>query len=130
MVVVYPAIFHTNDDESVTVTFPDLPGCVTEGKSVSNALYMARDALALWIDSTQMVGDQVPTPSSAQSVRVVEGEYVTLIDAETEIYARQRNNKAVKRTVSLPQWLDERAMMENISLSKELQAALSARFQE
>jgi predicted RNase H-like HicB family nuclease len=129
MVVVYPSIFHPNANGSITVTFPDLPGCWTEGKSISNALYMARDALAIWIDSTQMVGDTVPDPSRVQSIHVADGEYVTLIDADPEIYARQRNSKAVKRTVSIPQWMDERAATENISLSKELQAALSARFQ-
>lgn len=128
MVVVYPAVFHPNDDGSITVTYPDLPGCVTEGKDVADALYMARDALALWVDSTQMVGESVPTASAAQAIPVTAGEYITLVDADPEIYARQRRNKAVKRTVSLPEWMDERAAQEKISLSKELQAALSARF--
>lgn len=128
MTIVYPAVFHPNADGSITVTFPDLPGCVTEGKDVSEALRMARDALALWIDSTEMTGGTLPVPSSAKAIAPSGEEYVTLIDADPETYARQRRNKAIKRTVSLPQWMDERAMEENISLSKELQAALNARF--
>ena len=128
MVAIYPAVFHPNADGSITVTFPDLPGCVTEGKDVSQALFMARDALALWIDSTEMTGGAIPAPSSAKAISTTGEEYVTLVDADPETYARERRNKAVKRTVSLPQWMDERATEENISLSKELQAALNARF--
>lgn len=127
--VVYPAIFHPNDDGTITVTFPDIPGCVTEGKSLENAIYMAEDALALYLDTDVMVGNPPPPPPTAPNeVPVESGEYVTLIAADPEIYARRRKNKAVKRMVSLPEWMDERASAEKISLSKELQAALTARF--
>ena len=47
---IYPAIFHKNNDGSFTVTFPDLPGCITEGKTMGNALKMAQSALTQWID--------------------------------------------------------------------------------
>lgn len=128
MVKVYPAVFHGNDDGSITVTFPDLEGCVTEGKDTANAIYMARDALALWLDTQEMLGESIPAARDAGAVRAKKGEYVTLIDADPEVYARKRKNKAVKRTISLPEWMDERASAENISLSKELQATLAARF--
>jgi predicted RNase H-like HicB family nuclease len=45
----YPAVFHRNEDGSYTVTYPDLPGCISEGKSMENARYMAEAALAQWI---------------------------------------------------------------------------------
>ncbi|MDR2089390.1 MAG: type II toxin-antitoxin system HicB family antitoxin, partial [Clostridiales Family XIII bacterium] len=47
---VYPAKFHANSDGSYTITYPDLPGCISEGKSVGNAVYMAQSALFQWID--------------------------------------------------------------------------------
>jgi predicted RNase H-like HicB family nuclease len=46
----YPAIFHLNGDGSYTITFPDLPGCISEGKSLGNAIYMAQSALTQWIE--------------------------------------------------------------------------------
>lgn len=47
---VYPAIFHRNEDDSFSITYPDLPGCISEGKSLGNAMYMAQSALTQWID--------------------------------------------------------------------------------
>ena len=46
---VYPAVFHTNEDGSFTITYPDLPGCISEGNSLGNAMYMAQAALTQWI---------------------------------------------------------------------------------
>ena len=128
MVHIYPAIFKPNDDGSITVDFPGLE-CTTEGKDLENAIYMARDCLALWLDTQDMLGEPIPAPSPVNEVRTFGDHYVTLIDADPEVYARQRKSKAIKRTVSLPVWLDNFASRENISLSKELQSALTARFQ-
>ena len=50
MEYVYPAIFHANNDGSFTITYPDLPACISEGKSLGNALYMAQSALTQWIE--------------------------------------------------------------------------------
>ena len=47
---VYPAVFHPNeDDSSITVIVPDLPGCITEGKDLADALFMAEDAVSMWL---------------------------------------------------------------------------------
>ncbi|MDR1149107.1 MAG: type II toxin-antitoxin system HicB family antitoxin [Spirochaetaceae bacterium] len=50
MEYIYPAIFHRNEDESYTIMYPDLPGCISEGKTLGNAMYMAQAALTQWID--------------------------------------------------------------------------------
>ncbi len=47
---VFPARFHPNEDGSFTVVFPDLPGCISEGKSLENAMHMAQSALAQWLE--------------------------------------------------------------------------------
>ena len=125
MTHVYPAIFTPNSDGSITVDFPDLE-CTTEGKDLAGAMHMARDALALWLDTQAMLGEPIPAPSPL-GVLHPEGErYAVLIDADPEIYARQRKNTAVRRTVSLPQWLDEEAAVRRLSLSAVLQDALVA----
>ena len=95
---VYPAVFHPNaDDGSYTVLFPDLPGCITEGKDLENALYMAQSALTLWL--------------------------------EYALEHKVRDGRAVKRTVSLPQWMDQRASELGLSLSRVLQDALRSRIE-
>ncbi len=119
---VYPAVFHPNDDGSITVTFPDLPGCITEGKSLENALYMAQDALAVWMEYTIDHKEPVPEASPLQDMACEAGEFANLIRAEV------KENRAVRRTVSLPKWMDDMVSEAGLSLSRVLQDALKERF--
>ncbi len=121
---VYPAIFHHNEnDGSYTVTFPDLPGCITEGKSLDEALYMAQSAMSVWLEYSMDHQEDIPAPSALKDVHPETGEFVNLIRGEL------RSSKAVKRTVSLPKWMDDRASAMGLSLSKVLQDALKNRIE-
>lgn len=117
---VYPAIFHPNHDEegSYTVVFPDLPGCITEGKSLENAIYMASDALRVWLTCTAEASEEIPPASEFRKIQTEGDEFVNLVRAVI------RDNRAIRRTVSLPKWLDEKASDAGLSLSKILQDAL------
>ena len=119
---VYPALFHLNkNDGSYTITYPDLPGCVSEGKSLENALYMAQDALRQWLECTIEVGQEMPTASRIESVAHKQGEFVNLIRVEL------KDNRAIRRTVSIPKWMYDAATGANLSLSRVLQDALKER---
>ena len=119
---VYPAIFHFNEDDgSYTITYPDLPGCVSEGKNLSRALYMAQDALTQWIEYHLDKKLKLAPPSKLDEVVCGDNEFVNLVRAEI------KDNLAVKRTISLPKWMDEQAKKTKLSLSKVLQEALSER---
>jgi len=122
MEYIYPAVFHTNEDGSYTITFPDLPGCVSEGKSLGNALYMAQDALKQWLACMEELGESIPAATRADQISLGAGEYISLTRAET------KDNRAVRRTVSIPRWMDERAVQGGLSLSRILQDALTERF--
>lgn len=119
---VYPAVFHPNaNDGSYTITFPDLPGCISEGESLENALYMAGDALTQWLEYSIESGDSIPAASGPRAVQAEGDEFVNLIRAVV------RDGRAVRRTVSIPKWLDEQVAAAGISLSKVLQDALKER---
>lgn len=118
---VFPAVFHPNTDGTFTITFPDLPGCISEGKSLGNAMSMAQDALAQWVEYLQSEKQTVPVASAPQSVTTAGEEFVTLIRADV------RSNRAVRRTVSIPQWMDEQVSAAGLSLSRVLQDALKDR---
>lgn len=120
---VYPAIFHNNADGSITITYPDLPGCISEGKNIANAMYMAQDALTQWIELLTDTKADIPAASPINNVSVGKNEFKSFIRAEI------KDTRAVRRTVSLPKWMDDKAIAENLSLSKVLQESLSARFQ-
>ncbi len=123
----YPAIF---TEEAVkergtvyTVEFPDLPGCITEGESIPSAIEMAREALAGCISAMQERREAIPDATPLGSVRHDTG-FVSLVDLDMLEYKRKTANKAVKRTVSLPQWLDAMAQDIGINFSQTLQRAL------
>lgn len=118
MEYIYPAIFHSNDDGSYTIIYPDLPGCISEGKNLGNAMYMAQSALAQWIDYLNDKDLKIPEPSSIYDVRTENDEFVNLIRVEL------KDKRAVKRTVSIPKWMDEKAIESKLSLSRILQEAL------
>ena len=119
---VYPAVFHANEDGTYTIIFPDLPGCISEGKSLGNAMKMAEAALTQWIEYLNDSKEEIPKPSNLQDVELENNEFVNFIRADI------KDSRAVKRTISLPRWMDEQAAEEGLSLSKILQEALSKRF--
>jgi predicted RNase H-like HicB family nuclease len=119
MEYVYPAIFHQNEDMSYTIIYPDLPGCISEGKTLGNAMYMAQSGLTQWISYLADKKQEIPQASSVQDVKTSNGEFVNLICAEV------RDGRAVKRTVSIPKWMDDKVAQSGLSLSRVLQDALS-----
>jgi Uncharacterized conserved protein len=79
MEYVYPAIFHANSDGSYTITYPDLQGCISEGKSLNGALYMAQTALTQWIDYLLEKKQLIPSASRAGEITVEQGEFVEFV---------------------------------------------------
>jgi predicted RNase H-like HicB family nuclease len=121
MEYVYPALFHKNDDRSYTITYPDLPGCISEGKSLENALLMAQSALTQWIEYLVDKKQDIPTASETGQIKIKSGEFINLIRADI------KDGRAVKRTVSIPKWMDDKVIKTGLSLSRVLQDALNER---
>lgn len=122
---VYPAIIH-EEDGAYWVEFPDLEGCLTEGETLEETLENAEEALGLFLVTLEEQGKELPTPSSLDKVTAIDG-HVTYITTNMNRY--RRNTKAVKKMVSIPEWLSIEAEKNNISLSKVLQESLLARIQ-
>lgn len=123
---VYPAIFHPNEDDgSITVTIPDLPGCITEGKDLADAIFMAEDALSMWLWDAENDKEQIPTPS--RSLPVEGPEFINYVYADTDEYRRKHDSRAVKKTLSIPSWLNDLATQAGVNFSQILQDALKER---
>ena len=124
MEYVYPATFHDNGDGGYTVFFPDLSGCMTQGNTLPQAIYMAEKALAQWIGYLADKKEAIPKASVIGSITAEAGEFINLIRAEV------KDSKAVRRTVSIPKWMDIRVNEAGLSLSRVLQDALSERLSQ
>jgi len=85
MEYVYPAIFHANKNGSYTITFPDLPGCISEGKSLPNAMKWAGWALSEWLEYLMDKGIDIPSASHINTIKKKsENELITLIHIEQD----------------------------------------------
>ena len=123
MKYVYPAVFEP-EDGLYNVTFPDLPNCYTCGDDLADAMYMAEDALGGWLSRAEENGADIPDASTNKSIALAPDAIVTLILADTEAYRRNHSEKAVKKTLTIPQWLNTAAEKRNINFSQVLQDAL------
>ena len=120
---VYPAIF-TEDEAGYSVRFPDVDGCFTSGKDLQEALEMAEDALCLMLYDMEESGEAIPAASGVNNVQTEPGEFVSLIGCDTLAYRKRYGSKAVKKTLSIPSWLNEAAEKAGVNFSNVLQDAL------
>ena len=121
---VYPAVFTPEEEGGYSVFFPDLEGCYTCGDDLQDALFMANDVLAFVLYDYEKEGKRIPVPSKAEDVKKEGCEFVNYIACDTIEYARMHDNKAVKKTLTIPQWLNDAALREDINFSQVLQEAL------
>lgn len=122
---VYPAVFTAEATGGYSVNFPDFESCFTCGDDLADALEMAEDVLAITLFEHERDGRAIPDPSKPSEVPLEEGEFVTIVAADTLYYQRKFNSKAVKKTLSIPDWLNDLATAANINFSKALQEALA-----
>ena len=127
MKLVYPAVFTPYGDESggYAVEFPDLPGCVTGGDTMAEAIFMAEDAASGWVLTELEDGKQAPKASEFSAVMIGPGQLVNMVALDMDAYAAKYGSRAVKKTLTIPAWLNTFAEDHNISCSAVLQDALS-----
>lgn len=121
---VFPAVFTPEAEGGYSVRFPDIDGCFTDGNSLVEAMEMAEDALALMLYEYEAEGKPIPAPSAPEAIDHAENEFVNYVYADTMEYRKQFNNRAVKKTLSIPEWLNEAATKASINFSQTLQEAL------
>ena len=124
MIYVFPAIFRKVNNSEYHITFPDLKGCITQGKDLADAIYMARDALSLWLMDLEDDKKVIPHPSDIKKISIDKDEIISMIDVDIEAYRRKISNRIVKKTLTIPSSLNERALNANINFSQTLQNAL------
>ena len=124
---IYPAIFKSEDDGGFSIHFPDIEGCYTCGKDLEDGLSMANDALSLMLVEIEDSQNTIPAPTPITSMKLEEGEFSTLISVDTIQYRHVLNNMAVKKTLSIPAWLNDAATAAGINFSQTLQEALKSK---
>ena len=125
MVYVYPATIQHEEDGQYSIWFEDLPGCATSGETLADAIMMARDAMGGWLDCAMAHGDEIRTPSNPNDIALESRQMITLVDMDLEAYRRENDQRAIKKTLTIPAWLNTRAERAGVNFSQVLQEALS-----
>lgn len=121
-IFVYPAIFtYSAEDKCYMVDFVDLKGCSTYGESINEAYLMAQDAMGLYLSDL----DTFPKPTIPYSnIPLEKNQFISLVELDLIEYRKKVNNIAVKKTLTIPTWLNTLAEKNNINFSQLLQKAL------
>ena len=125
----YPAIFTPEYEGGFSIRFPDLEDCYTCGDDIVDGLIMAEDVLALVLYGYEKDGRDIPLPSKETDIPLKNGEFVNYVACDTLEYRKIYSNKAVKKTLTIPEWLNEAATAMGLNFSQILQEALMSKIQ-
>ena len=115
----YPAIFHP-EETGYSVSVPDLDGCFTQGDTMDEAVQMAVDAIGLMLDGAH----EVPSASTPSAIKTQGEDFIVVIPFDRAAYLRRHDTRAVKKTLTIPSWLNAQAEEQHINFSSVLQSAL------
>lgn len=120
----YPALYHKAAEGGFWVSFPDFPECLTQGDDMQDAYEMAADALGIAIVSREEEHEPLPAPSAPDAVSADADSFCVIVEFDLLSYRRKHNSKSVRKTLTIPEWLNEAATAVNINFSQVLQDAL------
>lgn len=121
MKIIYPAIFHKEDD-SYWAEFPDLEGCQSFGDSIKEVFENSQEALEAYTLSLLEEEKKLPKSTDIQTIDIPKNSFVSLVETDLSPYLNK--SKAIKKTLTIPEWLNEAAVKENINFSQTLQEAI------
>lgn len=127
MKLIYPACFYPFADKAAgyTVVVPDLPGCVSEGDSLAEAIAMGVEAASGWVLDELEEGGVAPKASAIESIVPEPGGFVSLLLLDMDAYAEKYGQKAVRKNLTIPAWLNTFAEKKHINFSQVLQDSLT-----
>ena len=123
----YPAIMHPEEEGGYSVWLHDISGCVSQGETLAEVVENIKDALGLYYEDATEGNSVLPAPSAPNSAELEPGEFVVVVEFSPSEYLQTRSTKAVKKTLSIPAWLNSMAEAQQINFSAVLQSALVER---
>ena len=120
----YPAIFTPEKNGAFSINCPDLESCYTCGDNLADGILMAEDILSFVLYNYEKEGKEIPAPSAPSAISLEENEFINYIACDTLSYRKRFANTAVKKTLTIPSWLNEEATALGLNFSQVLQEAL------
>ncbi len=129
MLSMYPACFYKEKEGNYSVIFPVI-NQATCGDTLDEAMKMAVDCLAGYLYNAKLENLEVPKAPSMESINVdeeydeYESAFVNMVTVDVDEYAKKHFEKSVKKTLTIPSWLNDLAIENGVNFSQALQSAL------
>ena len=120
MKFIYPAVFHF-EEGSYWVEFPDLPGCFSDGDTPEEAMKNAQESMELYLEPDEETEPNYPQPTNINDVLKPENGFISYVSGNVDL---AKSGKAIKKTLTIPEWLNNKATQQGINFSQVLQEAL------
>lgn len=120
--IFYPVVFHP-EEVGYSVSVPDIEGCFTQGDTIDETLEMIQDAIGLMLEDYE----KIPSPSDPREIQTGGEDFVVVVPFDKVDYNRRHDTHAVKKTLSIPSWLNEAAETAHLNFSSVLQEALKVK---
>lgn len=120
----FPCVMTPEKDGGYSVDFPDVPQCYTCADDLPRALEMAQDVLCLRLYDMEEAGQPIPAPSDHRTIKLEGDDFVSVVACDTMDYRKRHNSRAVKKTLTIPEWLNVAAEKSGVNFSAVLQDAL------
>lgn len=125
MIFMYPAVFEYDaENGGYCVTFPDLPGCFTQGDTQEEAMIYAQETMELYLEPDDDVAPEFPHPTDLTDIEQPESGFISYVTANVDL---SKSSKYVRKNLTIPEWLNTRATQQGINFSQVLQEALVKR---
>lgn len=122
----YPAVFQ-KEDVGYSVWLNDISGCISQGDTFQEAVDNIKDALGLYLEATAADAVSLPEPTPPENIELEKGQFAVVIEFDRLAYLKKHDKRAVKKTLSIPSWLNTAAEAQHINFSAVLQQALKER---
>lgn len=119
----FPAIFEICDN-GIAILFPDLPGCLPCAENIETAIKNAKEALLLHLYGMEEDEEEIPEPTAFHKIKLRENQTIMLIEVYMPPFREKQHKKFVKKTLSIPSWINAQAEYAGINFSQTLQEAL------
>ena len=121
---IFPCVFIYKESGGIGIYFPDLDGCVSSGESEQEACHNAKEALSLHLYGMEQDNEEIPNPSSIRDLELENDESPVLVEVYMPSFRAKQDNKFVKKTLTIPNWLNVEAERAGVNFSQILQTSL------
>ena len=126
-VYIYPCVFVYKDGGGIGIYFPDLDGCTSFGENEQSAYSNAKQALCLHMYGMEQDNEEIPIPSSILDIEVEGNKRAVIVEAIMPAFRAKQDNKFIKKTLTIPQWLNIEAERAGVNFSQLLQSSIKER---